>query len=261
VIAVEAHAVDWSVGPMLVLTLAGVLAGFINAVAGGGSLLTVPALALVGLPWDVANGSNRVGVLVQGLVATRRFSVHGRLPIRRSMPLLGVAIIGTIGGALLATVVSPKLLEPLIIGMLVVVGLMMTFRPRLVLVGAGEGEPHGLRERPSAAVWLILVGFYGGFLQAGVGYFLLAVAGGVLRYDIIAANGIKVLVVAGFTLVALPIFILDDLVAWPPALVLAAASGIGSVLGVRFAVRTSPRVMRWLILTTLVATCIAVILR
>ncbi|MFT7581342.1 MAG: putative membrane protein YfcA [Myxococcota bacterium] len=252
--------IEFSLPNLALLIGSGLLAGFINTIAGGGSLLTVPALALTGLGWDQANASNRVAVLVQSLVAARAFHANDALDVKEGMGMLVPAVLGAILGALLATWVDPSLLEPLILTMLIAVGLLMAFRPKLVIADP-MATARTLKDSPAAWPMLFLAGFYGGFLQAGVGYFLLAILGGVLRRDLLRANATKVLLVAGFTVCALTIFIVNDLVDWPSGLILAGASALGSLAAVRFHVKVRQDVIRWVIVGTLVATAVAVVLR
>jgi len=242
------------------LIAAGLFAGFVNTVAGGGSLITIPALAFVGLPWEVANASNRVAVLCQSGAAAQTFRAHGALAFRPALRLMAPALLGATAGAALASVADPATLEPLIIALLFGMAILLVLRPSVITPPAGR-EALTLRERPSAWLWLGAAGFYGGFIQAGVGYILLVVLGGVLRYDLVAGNAVKVVIVGAFTTLALGIFIAADLVAWGPALVVAGSSTVSSVAAVRFTVRARPVVLRWIVVVTLVATTLGVLLR
>lgn len=257
-------AIDWSAGHLLAVAGAGMVAGFINTAAGGGSLLTLPVLALAGLPWDVANGSNRVAILVQSIVGVASYRRHGRLDVGALSPLLVPSLVGAGLGAGAATIIAPRALEPIIIATLLAVALLMALRPKAVLrdesPGGGGGDPGHARP---ALTWLALgaVGFYGGFLQAGVGYLLLAVLGGVLRHQLVAANALKILVVGAYTVLALAIFAATGLVDWVAGAVLSVGSVVGTLVGVRFTLRAPTGALRWLIFATLTITCVAVVLR
>lgn len=253
-------AIDWSAGHLLAVAGAGVVAGFVNTAAGGGSLLTLPVLALAGLPWDVANGSNRVAILAQSIVAVASYRRHGRLELGSVSPLLLPSLVGAGLGAGAATIIDPRALEPIIVAALLAVALLMALRPRAVLPDT-PGD-RAARVRPAVAgLLLAAVGFYGGFLQAGVGYLLLAVLGGVLRHELVAANALKILVVGAYTVLALTIFAATGLVDWVAGAVLSVGSVVGTLVGVRFTLRAPPAALRWVIFATLIVTCAAVVLR
>ncbi|PIE17651.1 MAG: permease [Proteobacteria bacterium] len=251
---------DLSPLPLTLLVFAGLAAGFINTLAGGGSLLALPALALLGLPWEVANGTNRVAVLLQSAAAARSFRSHGRLVLDDIWPLTLPALLGAGAGAAAASLADHAVLEPVIITLLVTLGLLMALRPRLVIASPSEG-PLRVADRPSMRLWLFATGLYGGFLQAGVGYFLLAVLGGGLRYDLARGNALKLVMVASFTVPALAIFVANGLVDWLAGGLLAVASAVGGLLAVRVAVRVDQRVLRWIVVAAITASCGAVLLR
>ncbi|MEO0322514.1 MAG: sulfite exporter TauE/SafE family protein [Myxococcota bacterium] len=245
---------------LLAIVVTGFVAGFVNTVAGGGSLLTLPALMLAGLPADVANGTNRVGVVLQsasGLVGFRR---AGRLSLA-SLPALSLpTVLGAALGAWLAADVLPRhLVEPALMAALVVVALAMLFAPPQE--GGDAAEARSLRERPGAALGLFVAGLYGGFVQAGVGFVLLAVLGRGLRLDLVRANALKVGLVLLFGLVALGIFVAKDQVAWGPGLLLAGATVLGAQAGVRFAIEVPARVLKRIVVACALASCAAVVLR
>jgi len=242
------------------LVTAGVAAGFINTVAGGGSLLTLPALMLLGLPAHVANGSNRLAVVTQSISGVLGYRREGKLDTQAIGPVVAPTVFGAACGAGAAAYTPEWLLEPVLLGTMIVMALVTLVRPKLVLPDESEG-PLTWRERPSALLGLFGAGLYGGFIQAGVGFVLLAVLGGLLRQDIVRANALKLVCTSLFGVVALGIFVYADQVAWIPAAVLAVATVVGSQLGVRFAVDTSPKVLRGIVFVAVVASVIAIVLR
>ncbi|MGB0588743.1 MAG: sulfite exporter TauE/SafE family protein [Myxococcota bacterium] len=250
----ELSAWQWSV-----VGIAGLLAGFINTVAGGGSLLTLPALMLAGLPPTVANGTNRIGILMQSASATLQFRSAGALDLNLSGQLLWPTIMGAGLGAYTASVLSDAAMEPLILSVLVTVALLFALKPGWVAPSVGPKEAP----RAPGAVTLVLMGltgFYGGFLQAGVGFLLLTVLAGTLRLDLTRANALKVALVVPYTLLALGIFAWADQVAWGVGIVLGATSMLGARLGVYVAVERSGW-LRWLVLAAVVASGIAIALK
>lgn len=249
-----------TLGLYAALVGAGVAAGFINTMAGGGSLLTLPALMLLGMPANVANGTNRLAVVAQSLSGVLAFHREDKLHTEAVLPVAAPTILGAIVGAGVAAWSPPEILEPVLLGTMIVMALLMLVRPKMVLADEGE-EPGRPWKDPKALAGLFAAGLYGGFVQAGVGFVLLAVLGGVLRYDAVRANALKLVCTLLFGTVALGIFVYADQVVWIPAAVLAAGTVIGSQLGVRFAVKVDPKVLRAIIFVCVLATCIAVLVR
>ena len=124
-----------------------------------------------------------------------------------------------------------------------------------------DGEPRWHGRRVAGYAGLFAAGVYGGFVQAGVGFLLLAALGGIVRYDLVRANALKIVCTVGFGGVALIVFAAAGKVAWLPAAVLAAGSVVGSLAGVRFALRSPPAVLRWIVFTCVVASCVAAYLK
>ncbi len=229
-----------------VLVLAGVVAGFVNTFAGGGSMLTLPALMLLGLPAEVANGSNRLAVVAQTLAGVRGFRRAGRLDLADAGPLVAPTMAGAALGAWVAAEVLPRSwAKPFLLGTMLTMALTMLAAPRVLSPEADR--PRSLREQPWAALALFGAGAYGGFVQAGVGFVLLAVLGGLLHYDLLRANALKLTCVLMFGLVALAVFVRAGQVDWPVAILLAASTVVGAQLGVRFALRVRPRVLRYVV--------------
>lgn len=223
------------------LVLGGVAAGIVNTLAGGGSLITVGLLVFLGLPGTVANGTNRIGVLVQNLTSAWRFRAEGVPGIRESVPVLIPVVIGSLVGAYAISRVTPELFERLF-GILMLLLLLPTLWPRR---SQPAPEAAAVRSWPPALRTLVFlaVGLYGGAIQAGVGIFLifaLSRAG----FDLVRANSIKVVVIAVLTAAAVPVFIASRQVDWPAALALVAGFAAGGALGVRLAVRGGERVIR-----------------
>jgi uncharacterized membrane protein YfcA len=247
---------EW-LGPLL-LVLAGAVAGFINTVAGAGSILTIPALLLVGVPADAANATNRIGVLAQSLSGGAGFHRAGKVPWeavpRVVFPTLGGAALG----AYLAATLPERPIRLLLLGAMVVMGAMLWWRPNALAPDPGERAKR-LRERPSSVLWLVVVGFYGGFLQLGVGILLLFVLGGLLRYDLVRANALKVVTVGIYTVGAMAVFIVRGKVWWLEGAATALGTVFGSQLAVRFAVTRGTRWIRVALLVMIAVSVIAIL--
>lgn len=209
----------------------GFVAGVANTLAGGGSLLTVPLLVLLGLPGTVANGTNRVGVLVQGAAGTWRFRAEGVAVFRESLAVGAPVVLGSVAGALWISRASPETFERLF-------GIVMLIVLVPILRSAGPSAVRPARPWPRwlATLVYLAIGVYGGAFQAGVQIFLLfALARAGL--DLVRANAVKVVVVTTLTAGAVPVFAAAGQVAWGPAALLAAGYFGGAVVGTRLAVR------------------------
>jgi len=237
---------------------AGVAAGFINTMAGGGSLLTLPALMLLGMPATDANGTNRLSVVTQSLSGVLAFHREGRLDTKAILPVAGPTIVGAVVGSWVAAISPEEVLKPVLLGTLVLVALLMLVKPKLV---SPDGDEPQRPMSAGAMLGLFGAGLYGGFIQAGVGFVLLAVLGGLLRYDAVRGNALKLVCTLLFSLAALAIFVWHDQVRWIPAAVLAVATVIGSQLGVRFAVKANATVLRAVIFVCVAASCVAALLK
>ena len=241
------------------LVLTGVLSGFINTLAGGGSMLSLPALMMLGMPADVANATNRVGVLVQSITGAKGFNDQDRLDRQAILPVLVPTGLGALGGSVLASYLPVWILEPALLGVMVTMALVLAIRPETVIPPEGTA-PYTLAERPAAAAGLFLSGVYGGFVQAGVGFILIAALAGGLRYDLVRTNALKTVCTAIFSGVALLVFALRGQVWWIPGLVLAVGSMAGAALSVRFAITVSQNTLKWILFVMVTLTCAGALL-
>ena len=228
------------------LATGGLAAGVVNTVAGGGSMLTVPLLVMLGLPGTVANGTNRVGILVQNLAAMRGFHRGGVAALQESVPILLPLCAGALVGAAAVSQVSDEAFERSF-GLL----MLVVLAPTLWAPRASQAN-HRPWPAPLRTAVFLAIGAYGGAFQAGVGIALL-LALGRTEHDLVTANAIKVIVIAAVTLLSLPVFLIEQQIAWGPALVLAAGFGVGGQLGARLALRGGERIIRATLAVAVVA--------
>jgi uncharacterized membrane protein YfcA len=217
-----------------VLFVAGFGAGVINSIAGGGSLFTLPLLIFLGLPPTVANGTNRIAVLSGTLGASTTFHRRGLVPgawLRLALP---PALAGVVLGTWAAVVVGDLAFQRILAVVLVLVAAWTVWKPTRA-PQEGNPEPPGGRR-----AWLVrgaffAVGLYGDFIQAGVGFIVLAItsANGL---DLLRGNAMKAPLVCFFTLVALVLFALSGVVSWLMGISLASGQILGAVAGVRLQV-------------------------
>lgn len=203
----------------------GFTAGFVNTLAGNGSLITLPLLMMLGLPANLANGTNRVAILLQNAVSGSRFNAKGVMDVRGAVRLGIPALLGSAVGAQLAASLNEEMMRMTIgVVMVLMVGLML-LRPKRWLEGAAVGPPS--RIRWPHVVLFFFIGAYGGFIQAGVGIFLLAALVLGAGYDLVRANAVKVGIILLQSLAALIVFLRIGQVQLTVGLVLA----IGTMLG------------------------------
>ncbi|NJN84439.1 MAG: sulfite exporter TauE/SafE family protein [Caldilineaceae bacterium] len=213
--------------------LAGVLAGIINTLAGSGSIVTLPMLVFLGLSPSVANGTNRVGVIVQNIVGIATFRQQGQLQLEGGLWLTVPAMIGAVLGAQIAVNLNEQAMN-LAIGIVMVVMLFVVlFNPKQWMRVSSNVQSG----RPS--IWILgiffVIGIYGGFIQAGVGVFLLVALVMGVGYSMVHANAIKLMIVLALSLAAIVVFINNDQVDWGLGVLMAIGQSIGAWLAARYA--------------------------
>ena len=215
--------------------LAGMLAGVINTLAGSGSLITLPMLIFMGLDATVANGTNRVGVLLASLVGARGFRKGGHLDTKGIWWLLGPAIAGSAVGALIAARIDPAVMHKAIGGVMVLMLGVILLKPKRWLVERADAARRG-RGAATVAIFFA-IGVYGGFVQAGVGIFLLAALVLHQGRTLVQANALKLILVLVFTVPALAIFVAHGQVNWGLGLLMATGQMTGAWLAATFATK------------------------
>lgn len=242
------------------LAAAGLAAGFLNIVAGGGSIITLPVLMMLGLPADVANGTNRLAIVSQSTTGTAAFQWLGRLDGRGVVWVIATSTVGAAGGALAATQLPAAVLRIVLLVAMAAMSLLILVMPQAIGARLDAGaEPRWATHRAAGILSLFAAGLYGGFIQVGVGFLLMATLGGLLRYDVVATAALKTVATLVFSAVALAIFAAADLVEWPIAGLLAVYTAVGALAGVRLAARAPHGLLRVLAFATAVATTIAAI--
>jgi len=248
--------VEWYFIPVLIGV--GFLCGFINTLAGSGSLISLPLLMFMGLPANVANGTNRIAILMQNIVGVTSFKRQKVFSWKEGIWLAIPAVVGSIIGASFAVNINEKIMTQFIGGLLVVMFFLIIFKPDIWV----KGQAGLISARPSILQIIIFfgIGLYGGFIQAGVGFFL--IAGLVLGagFDLVKTNAIKLLIVLCYTPFALAIFIMNDQVNWQAGLILGIGNMLGALVASRYAVSWGPKIVRILLLVIIFGAAIKLLL-
>ena len=225
---------------LLLLFGMGIVVGFINVNAGGGSSLTLPTLIFMGLDGALANGTNRVAIFVQNIFAVASFRKQQFFDFQLSGKLSLLTLPGAIIGSILATRISGVLFERILGGVLIFIVISMF---------VSRSYSNGNREQTEKPNWLIYpalvgIGFYGGFLQIGVGFLFMAALFYLLKVDLVRVNMHKVFIILVYTVPALIIFLVTGNVNWEFGLALAAGSGLGAWIGAHASVKGGEKAIR-----------------
>ena len=233
----------------IVLLLAtGVLVGIINTLGGGGSVITMSLFMAMGMPIGIANGTNRIAVLLQNFSATVAFLRKGMLHVRSGVLLSLPAILGNIFGAMVATKVDESVFK---ICLSVVLAIILVY----LLLGKDNEQVtggHGLKIKWWHYLVFFIVGFYGGYIYIGLGFLILAVAIWTMKLDIITANVIKGFVIFLSTPFALAVFIYNGQVEWMAGLLHGVGNIFGALLASHWAMSWGVKFVRWFTLFIIV---------
>ncbi len=229
---------------------AGFLCGFMNTLAGSGSLVTLPVLLMMGLPASIANGTNRVGVVLQSAVASASFRQQGVFKLREGLALLIPTALGSIIGAQISLSLNEQTMRRTIGVLMVVMLVVVLIRPKRWLEGRGEATEHHVKW--THLVLFFAIGIYGGFIQVGIGIFLLTSLVLGIGYDLVQGNGVKVLIVTFQTLMALIVFVINGQVIWSIGLVMAVGSMSGGFIASRMAVKWGAVFVRWVLIVIVI---------
>lgn len=231
------------------LLVAGLCAGFLNTVAGGGSLITLPLLIFLGLPPTTANGTNRIAIILQnatGIMGFRHLEVSN---FRYSTLLAIPALIGAIIGAKIAVKFNETLFKRVLAGVMIVVLCLILFSPK----PETANENLSITRQIVAMVVFFFIGIYGGFIQAGVGFIIMAALTVINGFDLALINAIKLFVVFFYTLTALGVFIKEKRVDWALGVTLAIGNATGAWIGSQWAVAEGDQSIKVVLVVTVVA--------
>ncbi len=228
---------------LAILVIAGFLVGFINTIAGSGTVITYSLFMGMGMPANISNGTIRLGVILQTFAATINFKKQGVLDSKRGLKLSIPVAIGSVMGAQTAATLDTKIFEKLLAIIMLTMIYFLFKDPKKWIHGQVEKVEKKITWKP----WLLFlaIGFYGGFIHIGVGIFLLAGLVLISGYDLVRGNAIKILAVMIYSPLAFLVFALNNQVDYRIGLISAIGNVIGGIIASQLAVTWGARFIRW----------------
>lgn len=238
----------------IVIFLTGIGVGFINTLAGSGSLITLPLLIFLGMDAGVANGTNRIAILLQTLVGLLTFKKEKILDTKISFRLAIPVIAGAVPGAYLASQISGVYFEKVLGIIFIIMTAVIIFTPSNW--NKSFREMGTSQVKPIQYSIFFLIGIYGGFIQAGVGIFMLFALVAGIGMDLIRANAVKLFLTFIFTPLALVIFWHQNQIDWIIGLILASGNMLGAFIAAKTAIRTGAKFIKWLVVAMILFSAI-----
>jgi uncharacterized membrane protein YfcA len=233
----------------VILIVVGFFAGVINTLAGGGSLFTLPVLIFLGLPPNIANGTNRIAIVIQSLSGALGYKSKGISNFPFNIYLGISASIGAVIGAQIAIDLDGRLFNRILAIILIVVG-------GLILMNA-KNLTHKLPERFTGKYLLFgiigffFIGIYGGFINAGIGIVIMLFLNRINRLSLVKTNASKTAIVFIYSSLALAVFAFNDAINWKLGLLMALGTSVGAWWASRWSVKKGDQVIRWAMLITI----------
>jgi len=242
---------EFSWTALLVICPLVLLAGFIDAIAGGGGLITLPAYLAVGLPAQMAGGTNKFSAFCGTLVSTIRFLKSGKVAIWAALCSVGAALIGSALGARLALWVNPEILRWVLVGALPVIAALVLIRKPGEKADPEVMGIHKKRTLLISTVIGLLIGTYDGFFGPGTGTFLILAYTAICGFDLVTASGNAKCVNLASNFAALVVYLINGKVLLWLAIPAAACGFVGNWLGAGFAIKGGSKVVRPMLLVVL----------
>jgi uncharacterized membrane protein YfcA len=228
--------------PIIAILLAsGLLVGFINTLAGGGSAISLTVFMALGLPVQVANGTNRIAILMQNLSSTATFFTKRMLDARLGLRLALPVIAGTLLGSQVAVTIDQRIFQMCLAAVMVSVLVFILLGDRIFKRGGHATGKMG----PLHYLMFFLIGLYNGYIYVGTGYLILLVSMGTMHMNMVHANVSKNFVILLAIPFSLLVFILNGHVNYAYGLVHGAGNMVGAFLASHYAIGWGTRFLRW----------------
>ena len=238
----------------LIVILIGLISGFLNTVAGGGSLITLPVLIFMGLPSNVANASNRIGIIFQSMSAVKGYQSKGISAYPYSLFLGVSALFGALFGAKIAVDITGGFFNKILAVIMILVLLTIVFNPinKIAILT----EKMSFKNQLIGILIFFFLGIYGGFIQAGVGFLMIITLTYLNNFTLVKSNSAKVVVVLIYTSAAVAVFAYEGIINWKYGLMLAVGNAIGGWFASRWSVDKGDVWVKSFIFITVIALAI-----
>ncbi|WP_461639414.1 sulfite exporter TauE/SafE family protein [Labilibaculum euxinus] len=249
------HEMDIYSFPIIcLLLLAGFMVGFINTIAGSGTVISYSLFMFLGLSAPLANGTIRFGVIMQTLAATYNFKKQNVLELKKGVLPALPTVLGSVLGAQIAISINKDLFEILIAGVMLIMGGLLFFKPNRWLAGSKilQNKKFGFKQFAT----FFIIGIYGGFIHIGVGIFLIGILVLEMGYDLIKANALKVFIVLLYSPFALIVFMMNDQIHYGIGAIAAIGNVFGGYTASHFAVNWGANFIRWILMSIILIFCI-----
>ena len=243
-----------TVGIFVALVCSGLAVGFINTLAGGGTVISMTLFMMLGLSPMTANGTNRIPIILQNLVAVANFKRSKMLDIRKSLQWTFPVILGTVVGSMVSLEVNNTLFGICFVVVMLLMVLVLVFNPTAWI----KGNPDKIN-KPTPLIeyfFLFLIGIYAGFIHVGAGYFLLAVLVLMNGYNLLQANAIKNFLVLMYVPFSLAVFIYHGEVNYEYGFIHAIGNIIGAYVASRWAINWGMNFVRWMVIVFILLSCV-----
>ncbi|PKP05345.1 MAG: hypothetical protein CVU11_00110 [Bacteroidetes bacterium HGW-Bacteroidetes-6] len=235
---------------IIILICSGLVVGFINTMAGGGTIISLSVLMWLGLPINVANGTNRLAVLFQTMTSVGTFQQNHLIDWKKSLLIAIPTVIGSVLGSFIAVKLNEEIIRMAFVVIMIIMLGFILIKPSLWL--KGNASLLALPVKKWNYPLFLVVGVYGGFMHVGVGYYLLASIVLGLGFDLMRANVLKNLLVMLYVPFSLIVFIINDQVMWKYGLIHAIGNVIGAFVASRIAIKKGADVIRWVLVGVIV---------
>ncbi|MFH2144223.1 MAG: sulfite exporter TauE/SafE family protein [Bacteroidota bacterium] len=239
---------SWQVITLLII--AGFLVGFINTMAGSGTILSYSLFMMLGLPANIANGTIRLGVIMQTLAASLTYKKQKVLDVKKGLWLSISVVIGSILGAQIAVTINKDIFEIVVGGVMIIMLFFIFIKPERWI----KGKIGLIKEKPTFVQFIIffLIGIYGGFIHIGIGIFLLGALVMSAGYDLVKANALKVFIVLLSTPFALAVFMYNGQIHYAMGLIAAIGNALGGIVASHYAVNWGANIIRWILIVVII---------
>ncbi|UJW73889.1 TSUP family transporter [Rhizobium sp. SL42] len=240
---------DLAFNLLLLLFVAAFIAGFVDSIAGGGGLITIPAMLIVGIPPLETLGTNKLQSMFGAGSATIAYARNGHVDLKKQLPMALMAVAGGAIGALIATVVPGSVLRALMPFLLVAIALYFALKPNL----SDEDRHQRIPPFLFGLTFVPLIGLYDGVFGPGTGSFFMLAFVSLAGFGVLKATAHTKLLNLGSNVGAFIVFMIGGVVLWKIGLMMGLGQFLGAQVGSRFAMKSGAKLIKPLLIVTCVA--------